>query len=260
MNIGKSSNPALSNAFNQFAYSSTQDGVMTLNGTINKTIISLLIVLVGAGYTWKMTLSGSGNAMMWAMGGGIGGLVVALITMFKKEWSPITVPVYALLEGLFLGGISALIASSMAGSSPAEGGAVNSQIVIQAVALTIGVFLIMLFLYRSKIIQPTQKFTMGIAAATGGIFFFYLLSWIIGMFGVNMSMLHGNGPLAIGINLVIVAIAALNLILDFDFIEKGVAARAPGYMEWYGAFGLMVTLIWLYIELLKLLSRLSSRE
>ncbi len=258
MNIGKSSNPALSSAFNNLSYSSTETKVMTLNGTINKTIISLLIVLIGAGYTWKMTLSGTGNSMIWVFGGGIGGLIVALVTAFKKEWAPFTVPVYALLQGLFLGGISALIAGNT--SSGAEGSAVSNQIVIQAVALTIGVFFVMLFLYRSKIIQPTQKFMLGVAAATGGIFFFYIISWVMGMFGVNMNMLHGNGPIAIGINLVIVGIAALNLILDFDFIEKGVAGRAPDYMEWYGAFGLLVTLIWLYIELLKLLSRLNSRD
>jgi uncharacterized YccA/Bax inhibitor family protein len=257
MNMMKSSNPALSNAFGRHAYAGTQSAVMTMNGTINKTIISLLLVMVGAGYTWKMTLAGGGNAMIWTMGGAIVGLVLALVTAFKKEWAPYTVPAYALVQGLFLGGISAMIAGSM---SQDPGASVNNQLVVQAVALTIGVFFVMLLLYRSKVIQPTRKFALGLAAATGGIFFFYLISWIVGMFGVNMSAIHGNGTLAIGINLVIVVVAALNLIMDFHFIEEGVAARAPKYMEWYGAFGLMVTLIWLYIELLKLLSRLGSRD
>lgn len=257
MSLLKSSNPALSKAFGGFSYSTTQTEVMTLNGTINKTIISLLLVLVGAGFTWKMTLAAGGSAMIWTMGGAIVGLILGLVTSFKPVWAQYTVPFYALAEGLFLGGISALIAGSLS-TNPEAG--INNQIVIQAVALTVGVFFVMLLLYRSKIIQPTAKFAMGLAAATGGIFFFYLISWIVGMFGVNMNMLHGNGSLAIGINLVIVVVAALNLIMDFHFIEEGVANRAPKHMEWYGAFGLMVTLIWLYIELLKLLSRFASRD
>ncbi len=255
MNLFKSSNPTLNNAFSTFGYAGTQSEVMTMNGTINKTIISLLLVIVGAGYTWKMTLVSGGSAMIWTIGGAIVGLILALVTSFKKEWAPYTVPFYALAEGLFLGGISAFIAGSLS-SDPGAG--INNQIVIQAVSLTVGVFFVMLLLYRSRIIKPTAKFAMGLAAATGGIFFFYLISWILGMFGVNMNLLHGNGSLAIGINLAIVVIAALNLIMDFHFIEEGVAHRAPKYMEWYGAFGLMVTLILLYIELLKLLARLAS--
>lgn len=257
MNLTKSSNPAFKNAFNNIAYTGDLSTVMTLKGTINKTLLSLLLVIVGAMYTWKMALYGGGNASAWMLGGGIGGFIVALITVFKKEWAPYTVPVYSFLEGLLLGGLSATVAASF---STEPGSSVNSQIVVQAVSLTFGVFLAMLMAYRSGIIKATQKFKMGVVAATGGVFLVYMLGFIFSLFGVELGFLYGNSMLAIGINLVVVVIAAFNLILDFDFIEQGVRAKAPKYMEWYGAFGLMVTLIWLYIELLRLLSRLASRN
>jgi uncharacterized YccA/Bax inhibitor family protein len=171
-----------------------------------------------------------------------------MVTIFKKEWSPVTSPIYALLEGLVLGGLSALLELRFPG------------IAIQAVALTFGTLFVMLLAYRSGLIRVTQKFRLGIIAATGGIMVFYLLQMLLGFFGVPMfSSVNGNGFIGIGFSLFVVAIAALNLVLDFDFIEQGVHFGAPKYMEWYGAFGIMVTLVWLYIEILRLLSKLRSR-
>jgi len=257
MNFTKSSNPAFKNAFGNQTQTSSSSEVMTLNGTINKTILSLLLVIAAATYTWKLVLFDGANAMTWTFGGAIGGFIVAMVTIFKKEWAPYTTPVYAALEGLFLGGVSALIAGAF--TSEADAG-INSNIVLQAVALTFGVFFIMLFAYRSGKIRATPKFTRGMIAALGGVAVFYIGSWILSLFGFDLSLFHGNGLIAIGINLVIVVIAALSLILDFDMIEKGVAYGAPRYMEWYGAFSLLITLVWLYLEILKLLARLASRD
>jgi uncharacterized YccA/Bax inhibitor family protein len=184
----------------------------------------------------------------WLAIGAIGGLITALVTVFRPQSSGISAPIYAVFEGLLLGGLSALFESMYPG------------IVMRAVVLTLAVFFAMLFLYRSGIIKVTKKFTMGVVAATGGIAIVYLVSFIGGMFGMDTSFLHGNSNLSIGISLVVVAVAALNLVLDFSFIEKATQAGAPKYMEWYGAFGLMVTLIWLYLEILRLLSKLASRE
>ena len=256
MNIGKSSNPAFRNAFEPVSLSGTQTEVMTVKGTVNKTILSLLLVIASAAYTWSMFTSGNPSVNTMMLAGGIGGFVVALVTIFKKEWSPFTVPVYAVLEGLFLGGISAFVAASVS-TNPQS--ALNSDIVIQAVSLTFGVFFSMLFIYRSGLIKVTNKLRMGIMAATGGIAIVYLLSFVMSFFGTGMSFLYDSSMLSIGISLFVVAIAAFNLLLDFDFIEKAAMVRAPKYMEWYGAFGLLVTLIWLYIEILRLLAKLSRR-
>ena len=177
-----------------------------------------------------------------------GGLIFAMITVFKKTWAPITAPIYAILEGLALGSISAMYEMRFAG------------LPMQAVGLTFGVLVALLLVYRTGIIRVTDKFRMGVVAATGGIFVFYLLTWILGFFGVRFPSVYGAGPLGIGISVAIVIVAALNLVLDFDFIESGARAGAPKYMEWYGAFGLMVTLIWLYLEILRLLSKLRSRD
>ncbi len=171
-----------------------------------------------------------------------------MVTVFKKEWSPVLAPVYALLEGLVLGGISAVTNVRYPG------------IAIQAVGLTFGVMFVLLFLYASRIINVTQKFRMGVIAATGGIMLFYLVQMVMGFFGVHFFALNGSGMLGIGISLFICAIASLNLVLDFDFIERGVNYGAPKFMEWYGAFGLMVTLVWLYLEILRLLSKTRSRN
>ncbi len=186
--------------------------------------------------------------MPWVIGGAIGGLIVALVTVFKKTWAGITSPVYALLEGLFLGGISAIFEAQYPG------------IVIQAVALTFGTLFSLLLAYKSRLIKVTENFKLGVAAATGSIFLIYLANMLLGFFGIHMPFIHESGIIGIGFSLVVVVIAALNLVLDFDFIENGAASGAPKYMEWYAAFGLMVTLIWLYLEMLRLLAKLRSRK
>ena len=180
--------------------------------------------------------------------GAIGGFIIALITIFKKHLAPYTVPGYALLEGLALGGLSKFFESTYPG------------IVQQAVVLTFGTLGALLLAYRSGLIKATENFKLGVVAATGGIAFIYLISFILGFFGIHMSAIHGNSMFSIGFSLVVVVIAALNLVMDFDFIEEGAEQGAPKYMDWYGAFGLMVTLIWLYLELLRLLAKLQSRR
>lgn len=221
--------------------------VMTVNGTITKCAVMLLLVVLTAGWTWNMYYSGGAAVMTWMMVGLFGGLVFALITIFKKQWAPFTSPVYALLEGLFLGGISAILDAQFPG------------IVIQAVGLTFGTLFIMLMAYRTGLINVTDKFRMGVVAATGGIALVYLATIGLGFFGVRVPFIHDSGVIGIGFSLFVIVIAALNLALDFDLIEKGAAGGAPKYVEWYAAFGLMVTLIWLYIEFLRLLSKLRSR-
>jgi uncharacterized YccA/Bax inhibitor family protein len=244
----KTSNPAL-NAKIFRGQSIGMEEPMTLDGTVNKTGILLLCAIATAAYSWHTfdtthsiaALSG----LLWI--GLIGGFIVALVTIFQKTWAPVTAPLYSLLEGLVLGAISAVLEVRFPG------------IAIQSVAMTFGVLLVMLLAYRSHIIPVTQKFRLGIVAATGAIFLFYLAEIILGFFGIQFASINGSGALGIGFSIVVVIIAALNLILDFDFIEGGVQNGAPKYMEWYGAFGLMVTLVWLYLEILRLLSKLRSR-
>jgi uncharacterized YccA/Bax inhibitor family protein len=179
----------------------------------------------------------------------LGGMIFAFITIFKKEWSPVTAPIYALLEGMALGGISAMMNHYYPG------------IAFQAVSLTFGTLFVMLFLYRSGIIKVTDKFRIGIIAATGGICLFYFASMLLSFFHINFfGSVWGSGVVGIGFSLFVVAIAALNLVLDFDFIEQGVNAGVPKFMEWYGGFGIMVTLVWLYIEILRLLAKTRSRN
>ena len=180
--------------------------------------------------------------------GGIGGFILAMVTIFKKQWAGVTAPIYALLEGLVLGGISALMEQRFHG------------IAIQAVALTFGTLIAMLVAYRTGLIKVTDKLRLGIVAATGGIAVFYFLQFILGFFGVHFNSINGATPLGIGFSLVVVVVAALNLVLDFDLIENGARMGAPKYMEWYGAFALMITLIWLYFEILRLLSKFRSRN
>ena len=240
----RSGNPALSSKTFDNVKSRHVDDIMTLEGTVNKTALSLLILLASAFYTFD-----KGNiSFIWI--GFIAGFILALVTIFKKPWAPYTVPLYAVFEGLALGGISAIY----------EG--IYGGIVQQAVFLTFGIFLALLFAYKSQIIKPTENFKLGLFAATGGIFFFYLISLIVGFFGVDIPILNpANGGLfSIGFSVFVVIIASLNLVLDFDFIEHGAESNAPKYMEWYGAFGLLVTLIWLYLEILKLLAKLSSNR
>ena len=241
----RSGNPALSKrTFNNLK--STTGEVMTLDGTVNKTAMSLAILLFAAYYTYS-------NAIMdYVLIGLIGGFIVALVTIFKKEWSPITVPIYAVLEGLYLGGVSRIF-----------GNMFEPGIVPQAICLTLGILIALLFAYKTKIIKVTENFKLGVFAATAGILVVYLISILMSAFGgrglpimdpTNTSMI------SIGFSLFVVGIASLNLVMDFDFIEQGVENGAPKYMEWYGAFGLLMTLIWLYLEILKLLAKTSSRK
>jgi len=250
----KSSNPALGGkTFEQYQPGIQSAGAMTINGTINKTLILLALVVIPAVYVWDMfyqsgidTEGGLQNAslMYWLYGGLFGGLIFAFITIFKKTWAPFTAPIYAVLEGLFIGGISAIFEVQFSG------------IVFQAVALTFGTLFAMLVTYRLGLIKVTEKFKMGVVAATGAIFVVYLLSFVLSMFSVNVPFIHSGGTIGILFSLFVIVIAALNLVLDFDFIEKGVEHGAPKYMEWYGGFGLIITLVWLYIEFLRLLSKL----
>ncbi|GAB3302733.1 Bax inhibitor-1/YccA family protein [Luteimonas notoginsengisoli] len=229
---------------------SRASGAMTLNGTVNKTGLLLVLAVITAAFAWnqvEVTAEGmTGGGYLW--GGLIGGFVLAMVTIFKKEWAPVTAPMYALVEGLFLGSISAVFEAKYPG------------IAFQAVLLTFGTLFALLMAYRSGLIKATENFKMGVVAATGGIALVYLATIVLGFFGVEIPMIHGNGIVGIGFSLFVVVIAALNLVLDFDFIETGVERGAPKYMEWYGAFGLMITLVWLYIEFLRLLSKLQSRN
>ena len=223
---------------------------MTLNGTVNRTGFLLVCALVSAWFTWRTYMQSHDPADVsgWLMLGVFGGLITAMVTIFKQNWAPITAPIYALMQGLFLGGISAVLNVRYPG------------IAVQAVGLTFGTLFVMLLVYRSGLIKVSDKFRIGIIAATGGIALFYFLQMILGFFHINFIAVNGSGPIGIAFSLFVCAIAALNLVLDFDFIERGVNAGAPKYMEWYGAFGIMVTLIWLYLEILRLLTKMRSRQ
>lgn len=223
---------------------------MTVNGTVNKTGFLLILVLVGAMYSWSQYAGpASAQGLMPLMFGGmIVGLVLAFATIFKKTWAPYTAPLYAVAEGVFIGALSAIFEARYPG------------IVMRAVGLTFGTMAAMLLAYRSGLIRPTEKFKLGVVAATGGIALLYLVNIVMGLFGHSMDFINGNSTIAIGFSVVVVIVAALNLILDFDLIETGARAGAPRYMEWYGAFALVVTLVWLYLEILRLLSKMQSRN
>lgn len=256
----RSGNPALKQStfldLSSGAVVARDAGAMTLSGTVNKTGLLLLLTVLTAAFAWSQSIvtGADGQAAIaqgvagYMIGGAIGGFILALITIFKKTWAPITAPLYALVEGFFLGSISAMYEFRFNG------------IVFQAVLLTFGTLFALLFAYRSGLIRATENFKLGVAAATGGIFLVYLATMILGFFNVNIPFIHESGLVGIGFSLFVVVIAALNLVLDFDFIETGIEQGAPKYMEWYGAFGLMVTLVWLYIEFLRLLSKLQSRN
>jgi uncharacterized YccA/Bax inhibitor family protein len=245
----RTANPAL-NAKTFTGFAPVADTrTMTIQGTVNKTALLLLLVLFSSSWTWNLYFSTSDAAVVvpWVFGGLISGFIVALVTVFKKQWAILTAPLYALLEGLALGGISAIFEARFPG------------IVIQAVGLTFGTLFCLLMAYKSGMIKVTENFKLGVVSATGAIALFYVVSFLLGMFGIPVPFIHGSGIIGIGFSLFVVAIAALNLVLDFDFIENGAARGVPQYMEWYAAFGLIVTLIWLYIEILRLLSKLRSR-
>ena len=255
MNIGRTANPTLNkNTFTTLSGTYSESSVMTIQGTVNKVFLMMILLFAGAGLTWSKffkayEIPDAINLIRPMMYGGLfGGLILAIITVFSKKWAAVTAPLYAIAEGLFLGGISAIYQVNFPG------------IVMQAVALTFATLFVLLFAYKSRLIKPTENFKLGVVAATGGIFFVYMLSFILGLFGINFGYIHSAGPLGIIISLIIVVIAALNLVLDFDFIEQGAEQGAPKYMEWYAAFGLMVTLVWLYLEILRLLAKIYSRR
>ena len=239
----RSGNPALSS---KTFINTTDVGAekMSIEGTVNKTAMSLLLLLATASYTWM----NPSPALMIL--GFIGGFIMAIVTIFKKTWAPYTVSGYALLEGLALGGISRIFEAQYPG------------IASQAIFLTFGILAALLLAYKTGVIKPTENFKLGVFAATGGIFIMYLISFIMSIFGSGMSIMNPNNAsmMSIGFSLFVVVIASLNLVLDFDFIEEGAERGAPKYMEWYGAFGLLVTLIWLYLEILRLLAKLQSRR
>jgi len=242
----RSGNPAL-NTKTFSGFDMTAGASMTIMGTVYKTALGLLLLMSTALFTWNMP-AGDPRATGLMMVGMIGGLIVAIVTIFKHHLAKYTVPAYALLEGLALGGISKFFEVMYPG------------IVNQAVMLTFGTLGALLLAYRSGLIKATENFKLGVVAATGGIFFVYLISWVLSWFSVSVPMIHSNSNMSILFSIGVVVIAALNLVLDFDFIEEGSEKGAPKYMEWYGAFGLLVTLIWLYLEILRLLAKLSSRR
>ena len=242
----RSGNPAL-NTKTFSGFDMTTGASMTIMGTVHKTALGLLLLMSTALFTWNMP-AGDPRATGLMIVGMIGGLIVAIVTIFKNHLAKYTVPAYALLEGLALGGISKFFEVMYPG------------IVNQAVMLTFGTLGALLLAYRSGLIKATENFKLGIVAATGGIFFVYLIGWALSWFSVSIPLIHSNSNMGILFSIVVVVIAALNLVLDFDFIEEASEKGAPKYMEWYGAFGLLVTLIWLYLEILRLLAKLSSRR
>ncbi|MBV7533497.1 Bax inhibitor-1/YccA family protein [Chitinophaga sp. sic0106] len=245
MALFQSNNPVLKESM--FNKAAQQGEAMTLRGTVNKMSFMLVLLIAAAVFSWGQFTMGTGNAFPLMIGGALGGFVLALIIIFKKEWAGYLAPAYALAEGLFLGAISAVYNAQSHG------------IVMQAVGLTFGVFIAMLILYRVGLIRATERFKSIIITATLGIGIFYLAAIVLRMFNIDMPLIFGSGMFGIVFSLIVVAIAALNLILDFDMIEQGVAQGAPKYFEWYASFGLMVTLVWLYLEILRLLSKLNRR-
>ncbi len=242
----RGSNPALNpGTFTSVAGTATAG--MTVQGTINKAGILVLLTMASAAWTWSLAAEGSPSVGPLVLLGLLGGLVAALVTVFAKRWAPVTAPIYAVLEGLILGGVSAIY------------NAASHGIAIQAVGLTFGTLVVMLLAYSTGVIRVTQRFRTVVVAATGAIALFYVVSMALGFFHVGVPMLYSSSPLGIAFSVAVVAIAAFNLAIDFDFIQAGAAAGAPRFMEWYGAFGVMVTLIWLYLEILRLLSKLRSR-
>lgn len=243
----RTGNPTLSDK--TFRDVAVDGNAMTLGGTVNKTALLLFGVIATAALSWRRTEAVEDPSALapYIIIGALGGFIVAIVTIFKKKWSPVTAPLYAVLEGLFLGVISAMFEKMYPG------------IVFQAVLLTFGTLASLLVAYKSGLIRATENFKLGVTAATGGIALIYLAGFVMSFFGGGIPYIHESGMIGIGFSLFVVVIAALNLVLDFDFIEQGVERGAPKYMEWFAAFGLLVTLIWLYLEILRLLAKLRSR-
>ncbi len=246
----RTSNPTLKDSsFQNLPTVTSPDEAMTLQGTVTKTAILLFLVVLPAMYIWNLSATGEmGSAGPWIIGGSVGGFILALVTVFRKQWSAITAPLYAICEGLAIGGISAVFEAAYPG------------IVFQAVSLTFGTLVVLLVAYTSGWIRPSENFKLGVVSATGAIALIYFVTFVLQMFGIRVGFINDGGILGIAFSLFVVAIAAMNLVLDFDFIEKASEQGVPKYMEWYGAFGLMVTLIWLYLEILRLLAKTRGRK
>lgn len=240
----RSSNPALSDKAFAGPFPDTGAGVMTISGVVWKTFVLVLLAVASGAYAWNLVTTHPEYVFMALIAGTIGGLIVALIAIFKPASTPVTAPLYALLEGLVLGVISKMYEVQYGG------------IVLQAVGLTVCVLLVMMFLYTSGIVKVTARFRSIVIGATVAIALFYLVSFIVSLFGGGAPLVTGNSVWAIGFSVVVVLVAASNILLDLDFIDRGAKAGAPKYMEWYGSFGLLVTLVWLYLEILRLLGKL----
>jgi uncharacterized YccA/Bax inhibitor family protein len=247
MALFKSGNPALTkDTFKDIEkVDKGEENVMTLQGTVNKTGILLLAVIIPALYTWNLFTSTLDFAtiMPYFWTGTIGGLIIAFIIVYNMDWSPFLAPVYGILQGICLGGLSAAMNHKFPG------------IVMQALLLTFGICVVLLFIYKLKIIKPTENFKLIVASATGGLALYYIASFGLSFAGIELPFIHENNTGGIIFSLFAVVLASMNLVVDFDFIEQGVEGRAPKYMEWYCAFGLMVTIIWLYVEILRLLAK-----
>lgn len=240
----RSSNPAFRNGILSRAGAATDAGVMSLGGTIGKTFVLVALTIASAAYTWLQVASRPADIGFLLMVGAIGGLVVAMVTIFVPRLAPVTAPIYAVLEGMALGGISLIYNRQYAG------------LPVQAVMLTFAVFLVMLTLYRFRVIQATQRFRSVVLAAGLGLMLFYVANLVMGFFGVNLPLINSASPMGIGFSVLACTIAAFFLILDFDLVEEGIAKGAPKHMEWYAGFSLLLTLVWLYMEMLRLLGKL----
>jgi uncharacterized YccA/Bax inhibitor family protein len=246
----QTSNPALNaRIFQQTGSLAASQETMSIRGTVTKTSILLGLALVPAFVIWDIFFQTHNPAaiMPYTMIGVIAGAVLAFATIFVPRWAPITAPAYALAEGAALGGISAIFEDRYPG------------IVVPATIGTFGTLACMLAAYRSGLVRATEKFKLGVVAATGAIALVYLVTMVLGFFGVHALSIYQSGPIGIGFSVVVVVIAALNLVLDFDMVEQGAERGMPKYMEWYAAFGLMLTLVWLYLEILRLLAKLRDR-
>jgi uncharacterized YccA/Bax inhibitor family protein len=239
----RSGNPALKGDVFGGVHAESPANAMTVSGAINKSFLLIVLLVFSASFVWSRPQA----AAVFLFPSLITGFIIAMVTIFRKEYAPVTAPIYALVQGVVLGTISSFFEASYPG------------IVIQAVALTISVFICMLLAYRSGLIKVTESFKLGIIAATGGIALLYFASIILSFFGVNIGFIHSSGPMGIGFSLFVVVIAALNLVLDFDLIKKAAEYNTPKFMEWYCSFALIVTLVWLYLEILRLLAKTRSR-
>lgn len=244
----RTANPTLNDRVFTNAPATTGGETMTINGAVNKTFFLTILMVLSAGSCWNIAASNPAIGMPILWGSAILGLVLVLVSSFKPVWSPVIAPIYGVVEGGFVGVISYLYNTAFDG------------IVLQAALITIGILFALLFAYKSGLIKVTENFKLGVVAATGGIMIVYLATWILGMFGISIPYIHGSGLIGIGFSLFVIGIASMNLVLDFDFIENGATHGAPKYMEWQAALGLLVTLIWLYVEVLRLLAKLNSRD